>query len=112
MTMKDDQDFEDSVGIEWFMRAPESIGKDFAATDNPIFYLIIIRTLSLSDSLYALTIPLSLLLAQVSQTERKCMHMCNETRQWIWWRPSHCIRRVTAEMEFSFLLLCFEICSG
>ena len=35
MTMKDDQDFEDSVGIEWFMRAPESIGKDFAVTDNP-----------------------------------------------------------------------------
>ena len=35
MTMKDDQDFEDSVGIEWFMRAQESIGKDFAVTDNP-----------------------------------------------------------------------------
>ena len=35
MTMKDDHDFEDSVGIEWFMRAPESIGKDFAVTDNP-----------------------------------------------------------------------------
>ena len=56
---------------------------------HSIFYLIIIPH----------TIPLSLLLAQVSQTEMKCMHMCIETRQWIWCRPSYCIRRVTAEME-------------
>ena len=35
MTMKDEQDLEDSVRIEWFMRARESIGKDFAVTDNP-----------------------------------------------------------------------------